>query len=127
MSRVFAYRATAAGIQRLAQQRGQPIAAIEAVEAERAPVVVPVAHNVVRLVIPRTEAQQIIHDVAASHGLTAADILGKSRRRKVIEARFDAVAAVKTARPMMTLNQLGRLFKRDHTSAHAALRKRGMA
>lgn len=125
--KLYAAARTQAGIQRLAQQRGQPAPTVEPRRPERALVAVPVANNVVRLVIPRTEAQQIIHNVAADHGLTAADILGKSRRRKVIEARFDAVAAVKTARPMMTLNQLGRLFKRDHTSAHAALRKRGMA
>ncbi|MCA0032732.1 hypothetical protein [Mesorhizobium sp. B263B2A] len=46
--RVFAYRATAAGIARRASERGQPIAAIEAVEAERAPTVTPKASNVIR-------------------------------------------------------------------------------
>ncbi|OBQ68939.1 hypothetical protein EFV37_29315 [Mesorhizobium loti] len=127
MSKLYAYSRTMAGIARRASERGQPIAAIEAVREEIALVAVPVADNVVRLVIPRTEAQTIIADIARKHGLKFADIIGKSRRRNVIEARFDAVAAVKTARPSMSLNQLGRLFRRDHTSALAALRKRGLA
>ena len=127
MSKLYAYSRTMAGAQRLAQQRGQPVAAIEPPKPERVPVATPEPSNVVRLVIPRTEAQQIIADIAHKHGLTYADIVGKSRRRRIIEARFDAVAAVKTARPMMSLNQLGRLFRRDHTSALAALRKRGLA
>lgn len=125
--RVFSYSHTQAGIEIRAQQRQALPAPIEPPKPERAPTVTPEPSNVVRLVIPRTEAQQIIHDIAQKHGLTYSDIIGKSRRRKIIEARFDAVAAVKTARPMMSLNQLGRLFRRDHTSALAALRKRGLA
>ncbi len=71
--------------------------------------------------------QQIIADVAHRYNLTYADLVGKSRNRKVVQARFDAVAEVKLARPQITLNQLGRLFRRDHTSALMALRKRGLA
>lgn len=52
MSRVFAYRATAAGIARRQQERRQPIAAIEAVEEERAPTVTPKPSNVIRFRIP---------------------------------------------------------------------------
>jgi chromosomal replication initiation ATPase DnaA len=77
--------------------------------------------------IPRTGMQAIIADVAHQHGLTYGDIIGKSRQRKITAARFDAIVAVKIARPEITLHQLGRLFRRDHTSAFWALRKRGLA
>lgn len=77
--------------------------------------------------IPRTEMQKIIDEIASQHGVTYADIVGPSRQRKIKEARFDAIAAVKLARPALTLNQIGNIFKRDHTSAMWALRKRGLA
>lgn len=126
--KVYAYSNTQAGIARRAQQRGQPIAAIEAVREERALVVTPKpVDNVVRLVIPRTEAQQIIADVAHAHGLTYADILSQSRRRKLVAARHDAIAAVKNAKPMISLEQLGRLFRRDYSSIRHALVQRGLA
>ncbi len=48
MSKLYAYSRTMAGAQRLAQQRGQPIAAIEAVREEIALVAVSVASNVLR-------------------------------------------------------------------------------
>jgi chromosomal replication initiation ATPase DnaA len=76
--------------------------------------------------IPRTEMQKIIDEIARQHGVTYADIVGPSRRIKIVEARYDAIAAVKIARPAISLHQLGRLFRRDHTSAHSALRKRGL-
>jgi chromosomal replication initiation ATPase DnaA len=53
-------------------------------------------------------------------------VLGPSRARPLVQARFDAVAAVKMAYPGMSLPMLGRLFKRDHTSILAALRKSGL-
>ena len=77
--------------------------------------------------IPRTEMQKIIDEIARQHGVTYADIVGPSRRIKIVEARYDAIAAVKLARPEITLNQIGNIFKRDHTSALWALRKRGLA
>lgn len=125
--KVYAYSNTQAGIARRQQERGQPIAAIEAAKVERALVTPPVASNVVRLVIPRTEAQQIIADVAHAHGLTYADILSQSRRRKLVAARHDAIAAVKNAKPMISLEQLGRLFRRDYSSIRHALVQRGLA
>lgn len=71
----------------------------------------------------------IIASVAAWHGLTAADILGKSRSRPIIAARFDAIAAVygiiACNGRKLTLADLGRIFARDHTSALNALRQRG--
>ncbi|TPM89846.1 helix-turn-helix domain-containing protein [Mesorhizobium sp. B2-1-3A] len=118
------YSRTQAGAQRLAQQRGLSLP-LEQPERKAAPA--PQINNVVKLVIPRTENQRIIADVARQHGFTYVDILGKSRRRKVVQARFDAIAAVKAARPMISLQQLGHLFHKDHTSIYHALKQRGLA
>lgn len=74
--------------------------------------------------------RELISMVAAWHGLTYSDILGKSRAHVVIAARFDAVAAVYGQCRMdgrkYSLGELGRLFKRDHTTALWALKRMGM-
>ena len=127
MSKLYAYSRTMAGAQRLAQQRGVPALTVEARPPEPAPASAPVVDNVVRLVIPRTVAQTIIADVAHRHGFTYAEILSPSRRRKLVQARFDAIAAVKRAKPVMSLEQLGRLFRRDYSSIRHALVQRGLA
>jgi chromosomal replication initiation ATPase DnaA len=127
MSRVFSCARTQAGIQRLARERQAPALTVEARKAEAAPVVAPKASNVVRLVIPRTGAQQIIADIAHKHGLTYADILSPSHRRKLVVARHDAIAAVKNAKPVISLEQLGRIFRRDYSSIRHALVQRGLA
>jgi hypothetical protein len=77
----------------------------------------------------RPSGRDIIAMVAAWHGLTAADILGRSRSTPIVEARFDAVCEVyRTARingGMYTLPALGRLFHRDYSTCYHALHKRG--
>ncbi|TIN80721.1 helix-turn-helix domain-containing protein [Mesorhizobium sp.] len=121
--KLYAVSRTQAGIERRAQQRQAPTAAGS---QERAPAAARKADNVVNLVIPRTEVQQIIADIAHKHGLTYADILSPSRFRNLVTARYEAIAAVKTAKPMYSLLQLGRLFHRDHSTIVYALRKAGM-
>lgn len=75
-------------------------------------------------------ARAVIADVARRRGFTAADIVGPSRNRKVIEARFDAIADVyrrcRIDGRELSLSELGRLFRRDHTTMIHALRKRGV-
>lgn len=133
MSRLFAYRATAAGIARRAQQREPIPPTVEGPEPQRPlvkpPVATPEPSNVVRLVIPRTEAQQIIANVAHKYGLTYADLVGKRRWRRFIPARDEAMAAVKALKVdgdkwSYSLPVIARLFgNRDHTSVMAALRR----
>jgi hypothetical protein len=72
--------------------------------------------KVERLVIPRTDMQELIASIAQKHGLTAADIIGRSRRYKVVRARREAVRAVREARPSLSLVQVGRLFRRDFST-----------
>lgn len=135
MSRLFAYSATQAGIARLARERQAPALTVEARKAERVSAPAPVA-NVVRLVIPRTKAQQIIHDVAQKHGLTYDDLIGHRRYRHIVPARDEAITAVRALAKdgdkwSFSLHVVGRLFGgRDHTSVLTALRrqaKRGLA
>lgn len=72
------------------------------------------------------DARNLIARVACWHGYTLEDILGDCRARPLIQARFDAVAAVKTMHPDFSLPMLGRLFRRDHTTVLYALKQRGL-
>ena len=75
----------------------------------------------------RASARQIIEQVAAWHGLTVGDVLGHDRFRHIIEARFDAIAAIRRNHPAISLLRIGRIFSgRDHTTIINALKKRGM-
>lgn len=77
--------------------------------------------------------RDMIEKVCAWHpGVTYADVVGPSRKRPVIAARFDAIAAIwincKVGGERPSLPVLGRAVGgRDHTSILSALRKRGMA
>lgn len=76
-------------------------------------------------------ARDLIERVATWHLLTVKQITGKSKRDRIIEARYDAIAAVYLncglcGRPL-TLSEIGRLFGgRNHATIWAALRKRGL-
>ena len=74
--------------------------------------------------------RELVSMIAAWHGLIPDDIFGLSRRHPVIEARFDAIVAVydlcKIDGRKYSLTEMGRLFKRDHTSILSAFRKRGV-
>lgn len=123
--RVFAYRATAAGIARRQQERGQPIAAIEAVRVERAPAALPVADNVVAFRTPKDEFRRIIGLVARMHGSSYRHVMSKTRFRPHPMARQACICAISQAYPNKTLPELGRIFGRDHTTVLWALRQRG--
>lgn len=75
----------------------------------------------------KIRVEDIIPIVAEKHRVTVADIKGACRSRKVIAARFEAIAEARRLRPDLSLTQLGRLFgKRDHTTIRHALVKMGM-
>lgn len=107
-------QAEAAEARRRAEQRRE----MEALRLERA---IPKPRPVTPF-----DARNLIGRVAAWHGFTVDDVLGPSRARPLVQARFDAVAAVKMAYPGMSLPMLGRLFKRDHTTLLHALKVRGL-
>lgn len=117
-------RFTEAGIRRIAAERA---ARLEAERMATLPQPVPVAepepeNTVVAFVSPM---RALITRIAEDHGLTYADMIGKSRRKHIVQARHEAIWAVRDARPDMSLPQIGRLFHKDRTSILHALRKRG--
>lgn len=73
----------------------------------------------------------IIARVAFWHGLTVADIMGKSRSDIIVAARHDAIAAVylncRIEGRQYSRPKLGQIFGLDHTTCLFALRKRGLA
>lgn len=72
----------------------------------------------------KRSAKAIIQSVAIRTGIPAGDIVGASRNKVVVAARFLAVRAVANERPDMSLPMIGRVFgNRDHTTILHALRK----
>lgn len=59
---------------------------------------------------------EVIAAVAAKHGLTSDDIIGRSRKLNVLAARKEAMRMAHSLRPDLSSPQLGRIFKRDHTT-----------
>lgn len=75
-------------------------------------------------------SQKIIKEIALKHGVSVHDIKGRSRKRKIVAARFEAVAAVEEKYRLagfdLSLPALGRIFGgRDHTTMIYALKKAG--
>lgn len=152
---VVAYQRTQAGaMQRLAERRRTAPKALEAPKVQPVPVAPPVPRQVLRFVprspaavftwakppkprylavepLPLSTHREVIARVVAWHlGVTVEDVMGKSRRRPVIAAKFDAIAAVyaicRIDGRRYSLSELGRAFGgRDHTSMLSALRRRG--
>lgn len=86
---------------------------------------IPDRRNMFPDVIPPASPREIISRVAAWHGLTYPDIVGRSRCRKIILARQDAMAATRFAFPKLSLPGLAKHFKRDHTTVLHHLRQVG--
>lgn len=75
----------------------------------------------------KASSREIIGRVGVWHGWSREDIVGPRRFRPLSAARADAVVAVKTAYPSLSLNAIGRIFGgRHHTTIMHLLRKRGM-
>lgn len=74
---------------------------------------------------PQTAAQ-IADQVAAWHGLKASDLFSRNVKRTVTAARLDAIAAVRVNCRHLSLSQIAKLFKRDHSTIISALRQRGL-
>jgi hypothetical protein len=146
---------TARGIARIAAQReARRLAQLSAPEPKPAPVTAPERNKVIQF--PRRPARlisdkvknalhlgyldtirphqpptgrEIISMVAGFHGLTYADLIGPSRFRNVVEARFDAIVAIHLVGRIQgrfyTSTEIGKLLGRDHSTVLHALRARG--
>ena len=79
-------------------------------------------------------AKQIIDMVACWHGLDSRDIYGPLRFRDIVEARTDAMAAVRlNCRRLeegqwlpLSQSRIGLIFDKDHSTVISALRRRGL-
>ena len=67
----------------------------------------------------------IIRDVAAEHRIAPAVILSEDRRRVICRARWEAIARARDHTPKPSYPQLGRWFRRDHTTIMHAIRRHG--
>lgn len=65
--------------------------------------------------------RRLMEEVAAQHGLTGSDILGRRRDMQIADARAHAAYELRRHGPSLT--QLGTLMRRDHTTILAALRR----
>lgn len=68
----------------------------------------------------------IIRQTSASTGISIGEILGNRRSRPIVAARHMAMARAYVERPDLSLPELGRLFKREHTSILACVKKMGV-
>lgn len=81
--------------------------------------------NVIDFGCPR-ELRRIIDLVARMRGETFASVMAPVRFRGPAMARQAAMCAVKQARPNISIAQIGRIFRRDHTTVLYAMQVRGM-
>lgn len=70
---------------------------------------------------PREKIRLIVSVVADEHGLTAKDIYEPGRFAHIHAARRAAIRAVAAAYPTLSAPQIGRLFRRHHTTVLHAL------
>lgn len=75
---------------------------------------------------PRAQVRKVIEAVCDRHEITYTDVMSRSRFADVVAARHEAIVAVATAFPWMSLPKIGRVFGRDHTSILHALDKFGV-
>lgn len=67
--------------------------------------------------------QAIIQDVASAYGFTADDILSNNLNRTLTPARHAAYFEVRRQRPWLSLPQIGRVFRRDHSTILYGIRR----
>lgn len=71
---------------------------------------------------------QIIAEVAERHEMTPAEITGPWRWKRHCRARYEAMWLArqvmgKDGKPLYSLPEIGRVFRRDHTTVINALRR----
>lgn len=71
----------------------------------------------------RVTPRRVIENVAKEHGVSVGLIIGQRRAREIVVIRDKAVRAVADQFPEMSLPDIGRAFKRDHTTILHSLRK----
>ena len=115
--------------QRLAQQIAAPdilrIADARQAEAREARMMAMFheAHTLIDIEAVTPPGQRIMREIAEEHGFSPAQIRGPRRDRSLIRARHHAIYEVARRCPDLSLNQIGGIFRRDHTSILWAIRE----
>lgn len=71
----------------------------------------------------RVPARTIIEQVSQSTGIPYAEIIGVARKRSIAVARMIAMYEVRMRRPDLSLPQIAKIFRKDHTTVLHAVRK----
>lgn len=78
----------------------------------------------------RSPAQVLIAEIAEAHGISVADLMSRSRKRSCVAARHEAMVRVfleiTIGGRRLNACEVGRIFRRDHTTILHALRKAGV-
>jgi hypothetical protein len=70
------------------------------------------------------ETKQVVAAIAKRYGVTFNDIMGPSRKRNIVAARFEAIVTVAQLRHLWSLPEIGRFFgNRDHTTILHCIKK----
>ena len=72
--------------------------------------------------LPQTNAQRLLQDVAAAHGVTVTDIKSNSRRRAHVQARWECIWRL-VHEHKLTVQTAARFMRKDHTAILNALKK----
>lgn len=76
--------------------------------------------------LPVHRIKRIIRETERRHGLEPGSITSSDQSRACYTARDEAIAEAWLTVPVQSLNWLGRLFNRDHTTIVHSLRKLGL-
>ena len=74
---------------------------------------------------PRQYNRSIISGIELKHDVAQGSIMSLTRKRKVIVARRDAIAAIRQANPHWSYERLGAFFKLDHSTIIHHLQVKG--
>lgn len=61
-------------------------------------------------------AIELVCEVAARRGVPLDEVISDNRSRRAVEARFEAIYAIKSRNQALSSPTIGRWFDRDHTS-----------
>lgn len=86
----------------------------------------PIQRDILRVVSPSRETVEIIEEVAAETGVSYGEIIGDCRSVAVTAARHMAIVRVLLWKPHLSLADVGRIFRRDHSTIHYAMKRAGI-
>jgi chromosomal replication initiation ATPase DnaA len=78
------------------------------------------------MITPRDRMLDIVDQVAFWHGVTSADIFGKSKMRGFVIPRRDAICAIVRNWPHRSYPEVGRFFGLDHSTIQHHLEVAGV-